>query len=182
MYTFAWVLGFTGGASGKESTCQCSRHKRCGFHPWVGKIPWRRKWQLTPVFLPGESHGQRSLVGNSPWGLMESDTAEVTEHTFTWVLIPSHWGWVPKEGNWAPERDNNFVMLELWTLSNFSWEGWRKVLISSIYPLRKNENVCEITCRYWQCKWMTVMGWFYDMVAFELDKLALNCPKYVFMH
>ena len=45
---------------GKESACQCRRH---GFHLWVGKIPWRRKWQPTLVFLPGESHGQRSLVG-----------------------------------------------------------------------------------------------------------------------
>ena len=43
------------------------------FDPWVGKIPWRRKWQLTPVFLPGESHRQRSLVGYSPWGLKELD-------------------------------------------------------------------------------------------------------------
>ena len=41
---------------------------RCGFNPWVGKIPWRRKWQPTPVFLPGESHGQRSLTGYNPWG------------------------------------------------------------------------------------------------------------------
>ena len=49
-----------------------------GFDPWVGKIPWRRKWQPTPVFLPGESHGQRSLVGYSPWGPRESDTTEVT--------------------------------------------------------------------------------------------------------
>ena len=39
------------------------RHKRKGFNPWAKKIPWRRKWQLTPIFLPGESHGQRSLVG-----------------------------------------------------------------------------------------------------------------------
>ena len=39
----------------------------CRFSPWVRKIPWRRKWQLIPVFLPGESHGQRSLVGYSPW-------------------------------------------------------------------------------------------------------------------
>ena len=39
-----------------------SRHKRCGFDPWVSKIPWRRKWQPTPVFLPGESHGQRTLA------------------------------------------------------------------------------------------------------------------------
>ena len=46
--------------------------------PWVGKIPWRGKWQPTPGFLPGESHGQRSLVGYSPWGRTESDTTEVT--------------------------------------------------------------------------------------------------------
>ena len=42
----------------------------------VGKIPWRRKWQPTPVLLPGKSHGQRSLVGYSPWGRQESDTTE----------------------------------------------------------------------------------------------------------
>ena len=45
--------------SDKESTCQGRRHRRRGFNPWVGKILWRRKWQLTPVFLPGKSHGQR---------------------------------------------------------------------------------------------------------------------------
>ena len=49
--------------SGKESTYQCRRR---GFDPWVGKMPWRRKWQPTPVFLPGKSHGQRSTVGYSP--------------------------------------------------------------------------------------------------------------------
>ena len=46
------------------------------FDPCVGKIPWRRAWQPTPVFLPGKSHGQRSLVGYSPWGRKESDTTE----------------------------------------------------------------------------------------------------------
>ena len=51
--------------------------KRHGFDHWVGKIPWRRAWQPTPIFLPGESHGQRSLVGYSPWGRKESDTTEV---------------------------------------------------------------------------------------------------------
>ena len=51
---------------GKESTCQWRRCKTCGFHLWVKKIPWRRKWQPTPVFLPGESHGERNLVGYSP--------------------------------------------------------------------------------------------------------------------
>ena len=56
--TYHWL-------SGKESSCQCRRHK---FDPWVRKIPWRTKWQLTPVFSPGKSHGQRILVGYSPWG------------------------------------------------------------------------------------------------------------------
>ena len=69
-------LGFSGGANGKEPTCQCRRQKRHGFDPWVGKIPWRRTWQPTPVFLPRESHGQRSLVGYSPWGCKESDATE----------------------------------------------------------------------------------------------------------
>ena len=46
------------------------------FDPWVRKIPWRREWQFPPVFLPGKSHGQRSLAGYSPWGLEESDTTE----------------------------------------------------------------------------------------------------------
>ena len=46
------------------------------FDPWIGKIPWRRKWQPTPVLLPGESHGWRSLVGYSSWGHKESDTTE----------------------------------------------------------------------------------------------------------
>ena len=64
--------------SGKELACQCRRLKRCGFDPWVRKIPWRRKWQPTSVFLPGESHGWRSLVGYSPWGRTESDMTEVT--------------------------------------------------------------------------------------------------------
>ena len=58
-----------------------ARDRRDGvFYPWVGKIPWRRAWQPTPVFLPGESHGQRSLVSYSPWDRTESDTIEVTWH------------------------------------------------------------------------------------------------------
>ena len=54
---------FPGGASGKEPIGQCSRRQRRGSNPWVGKLPWRRKWHPTPVLLPGESHGQRGLVG-----------------------------------------------------------------------------------------------------------------------
>ena len=72
------ALGFPGGASGKEPASQCRRHKRLRFNPWVRKIPWRRPWQPTPVFLPGESHGQRSMVGHSPWGRKEWDVTEAT--------------------------------------------------------------------------------------------------------
>ena len=50
--------------------------KRHGFEPWVGKIPWRRDWQPPPVFLPGESHGQRGPAGYSPWGRKESGETE----------------------------------------------------------------------------------------------------------
>ena len=69
---------FPGGADGKEcaSQCHCKRPKRHGFSLWVGKIPWRRAWQPTPVFLPGESYGQRSLVDYCPWGHKESDMTE----------------------------------------------------------------------------------------------------------
>ena len=69
--------------SGKEPACQCRRQKRRGYDPWVRKFPWRRAWLLTTVFLPGESHGQRSLGGYSPRGHKESDTTEwlSTEHT-----------------------------------------------------------------------------------------------------
>ena len=64
----AGLMGFPRQCSVKEPSCQCRGHKRCGFDPWVGKVPWRRKWQPSPVFLPGKSHGQRSLVGPSSWG------------------------------------------------------------------------------------------------------------------
>ena len=55
---------------------QETRGKRPGFNPWVRKIPWRKEWLSIPVFLPGEFHGQRSLVGYSPWSHKELDTTE----------------------------------------------------------------------------------------------------------
>ena len=59
------------------SSCfQCRRHRRPRFHTWVGKIPWRREWRSTPVFLPGKSHGQRSLTGYSSWGRTEWERTE----------------------------------------------------------------------------------------------------------
>ena len=59
-----------------RQTLYCLSHQEPGFNSWVRKIPWRRKWQPTPVFLPGKSHGWRNLVGYSPWGHKELDTTE----------------------------------------------------------------------------------------------------------
>ena len=66
------------GASGKEPACQCRRSKIYRLETWVGKIPWKRKLQPTPVFLPGESHGQGNLSDYSPWGRKEKNMTEVT--------------------------------------------------------------------------------------------------------
>ena len=89
-------MGFPGGSMGKESACKCKRHRRCGFNPWVGKIPWRRAWQFHSSILAGESHGQRSLVVYSPWGRKESGTMTVTTRihintTSPWFLGVSEW-------------------------------------------------------------------------------------------
>ena len=65
--------GFPGSSDGKKICLQCNR---LGLNPWVRKIPWRWKWQPTPIFLPEEFHGQGSLVGYSPWGCQESDKTE----------------------------------------------------------------------------------------------------------
>ena len=69
------------------------QYRKSSFDPWVRKISWRKEWLPTPVFLPGESHGQRSLVGYSPWGSKESDTAEQLTHFFN----PEH-----QRSSWEP--------------------------------------------------------------------------------
>ena len=66
MFYLGPYWGFPRWPSDKDSACQCRKHRRLRFSPWVRKIPWRRKWQHTPVFLPGKSHRQRNLVGYSP--------------------------------------------------------------------------------------------------------------------
>ena len=80
-----------GGASDKEPTGQYRRHKNHGFNPWVRKIPWRRAWQPIPIFLPGESHGQRSLLDYTDHSITESDTTERNSHACKengWLMLP----------------------------------------------------------------------------------------------
>ena len=77
----SYNMGFPAGSVGKKSACNAGDAGSHGFGPQVGKIPRRRVWQPTPVFLPGESQGQGSLMGFRLWGRTELDTAEATEHT-----------------------------------------------------------------------------------------------------
>ena len=84
--------GFPEGTGGKEPAYQCKRWRTHGFKPWVGKIPWKRKWTPTPVFLPEKSYGQRRLAGCSPWDRRKSDTTErLSTHTTT-LLNRGHQG------------------------------------------------------------------------------------------
>ena len=80
-YTLCWFIlshWLSWWLSGKEFSNEFFHCRGFGFNPWVGKIPWRRKWQPIPIFLLGKPHGQRSLEGYSPWGRKELDMTEVT--------------------------------------------------------------------------------------------------------
>ena len=72
---------------GKESACPYGTHGRLGFDPWVRKILWRRKWQATPVFLPGKSRRQRSLAGYSTQGSKKSDMTERRSTSKSWFTM-----------------------------------------------------------------------------------------------
>ena len=79
------ICGLPRWLSGKGCNCSC---RWCRFNPWVREIPWSRKWQPSPVCLPGKSHGQRSLVGCSPWCLKELDTTEWLSRHATVIFRP----------------------------------------------------------------------------------------------
>ena len=114
-----------GCTSGKEPTCQCRKYKRLGFYPWVGKLPWRRAWQPTSVFLPGES----------PWteesgGLLSIRSQRVwcdkwlTMHAFKYIFKPCglKFQGVETSVRWSTNGDLCFPMGKYWFLD--SVKGW----------------------------------------------------------
>ena len=119
-------MGFSGGANGKESACQWRGCKTRRFDHWVGKTAWRRAWQPTPVFLPGEFHGQRSLASYSP-GAAESDMTEGTWHAHGMrAPYAEHCMWVAFHLQLLPaltfKAENNCFSLtkyemKIWTIS-----------------------------------------------------------------
>ena len=108
LYLREW--GYSDGLAGKRTHLQCMRQMRCGFDPWVGKTPWRKKWQSTPVFLLGKSHGQRSLAGYSPWG--HKSQTPVSDYTTTtsvlaWDIPP----WTEEPGSLPPSGHKEADMI-----------------------------------------------------------------------
>ena len=140
-------MGFLGGTRfflGEESICQCRRHSRCGFDPWVREIPWSRKWQPTPVFLLGKFHGQRSLVGYSPWWKWKP-LSRVWLFATPWTIQsmgfsrPEHWSWVaiPFSRGSSQPRD--------WTLQadsfyQLSQKGSPRILKWVAYPFSSRSS------------------------------------------
>ena len=106
----------------KESPYQCRRCRGHGFVPWVVKMPWSRKWLSTSVFMPGKFHGQRSLVGYSPWSCKESD---MTEHRHT---VLTQWG---QKAGPLPTS----LLRSLWTLVN-----WMKCCIHVLYQVPRDRR------------------------------------------
>ena len=112
------ITGFPGATSSEEPSCQCRRCNRPGFDPWVGKIPWRRAWQPTPVSLPGDSHGQRSLLGYSLWGYRKSDTCSQAKSIRGSETLFSIEGWSWRERKVTSPvisiRTNCYLIFDCW--------------------------------------------------------------------
>ena len=125
-------MGLLWWLSGKESACQC---RRCKFNPWVRKIPWRRKWQPTPVFLSGKFHEQRSLAGYSPWSYKR-----VGHHLVIKQLLHAD----------ANESTNCRTLNNLWGLyqCQFPGLGTELELQKMIYHWGKQGRMQEISLYY----------------------------------
>ena len=118
--------------SGKESTCQ--RRRRC-FDPQVRNIPWSKKWQPAPAFLPGKFHGQRSLVAYSPGGCKELDTTEHTHTNETNILISVLGPWLSFSE--VKLRNLNFS----WNLMTLIWEQLGQCFPMSAMFMKINWNL-----------------------------------------
>ena len=146
--------------SGEES----GRH---GFDPWVRNIPWRRKWQPTPVFLPGKSHGQRSLAGYSPWGHKSqtqlsnetTTTTRVTYSTFSRGNAPSTNGWPQPSLDDSPADISNsykfkdgFPMDPIWAANKHPvpWRPWSNKYRGGDFPLGDSSALAQGDLEAWR--------------------------------
>ena len=130
--------------------------RRCRFDSWVGKIRWRRRWQPTPVFLPGKSHGQRILEGYSPWGPEDLDMNQLLSTHLPWsphfIYLLLHWKASTNEGKglsgWGVEkREKGFFCSLHHSLSpSEQWRRWNSILVHSLtrmLVMQAVPNHCE---------------------------------------
>ena len=188
------ILGLPTWLCGKESACQCRRHKRLGFNPWARKIPWRRKWKPTPVFLPQKSHVQRRLVGCSPWGCrVRHDWDWTCTHTLYYFIgfvavesldcvqlfvtpwTAAHWASCPSQspGSWL-----KLMSIELVMLTNHL----HCPLLPSVFPsirVFSNESALHITWpKYWNCSFSVSSSSEYSgLISFRIDWFDLLQSK-----
>ena len=152
----------------KEPSCQCKRLKSCRFDPWVGKIPWRRAWQPTPVFLPGESHGQRSLVGYSPWGCR-------LRHNWT-NLACTHVHIEPWAWNYHWGKTGSFGWTRLLFMKRKEWcciEG-KENLIRTVYLRKEKRNFLKSINKVYSANNYPILFCQREMtVGWEMDKQFL---------
>ena len=133
-------MGFPGGTGGKEPACQCRRHKRPRFHPWVGKIPWRRSWQPTPVFFPGESPWTEKPGGLQSIGSQESGMTEPAMHAWTcrrnsWKFLEAEWSLFLIIKKLATEQ--GFCAQESYRVSpvQYQCDGLNKICLGEVLTL-----------------------------------------------
>ena len=128
--------GFAGGSVGEESTCNaghCLWCRRQRFSHWIGKVPWRSKWQPSAVFLPGEFNGQRSLMGYSPRGRREADTSYQLNHHHIQKMSLSH-----KKGT---------------HVNQLNWGRWTSSLLCRM-KLEREKQILYINAYVWNLgKW-----------------------------
>ena len=133
--------GFSGGPAGRESVClQRKRHRRCGFDPWVRKIPWRRESQPTPVFLPGESHGQRY----SPWDHKKVRHDWATNTVTLWSLwVSSCYTEIKtyeKQAFYSPVQPSGDLGARYTALPRYMLSGKLTSLCLTPLPVSRNDN------------------------------------------
>ena len=129
------------GTSGKEPACQLRRCRRRGFNSWVGKLPWRRAWQPTPVFLPGESHGQRSLV-TVHW-VSENRTQLKRLGTHAHMIIQASFGL------WVHQGQGPKLLGEVRKAPAQVGLVWDSVIVFQGRPACADASPCPACCWHW---------------------------------
>ena len=181
------ILSFPGGTSGKEPACQCRRHKRHQFDPWVGKILWRKAWPPTSVYFLGESHGQRGLAGYSPWGHQElgHDRSDFASHKLSSLVKVSF----STSACQHPKTQSNICLFYSWNqarecpLGEVNWpcysatsDVWSPVSAAPQYQSTIPSHVLSINSFFYQPLNRLYGFQFHSKRVRVIDMISLHFP------